>query len=141
VILVVDDDETYELLMPRLFEKANTTVVFRFVGDGELAIDYLSGSGKYSDRASFPFPKLVLLDLRMPRVNGFEVLEWKLHQPHLASVPIVVWSSSNLPADMEKAAALGAADYLVKPVVGKELIETVERIYKHLVRAREMGLR
>jgi CheY-like chemotaxis protein len=122
--------------LPKLFDKARSPVTFRFVYDGEQATDYLSGNGKYSDRSQHPFPKLVLLDLRMPRVDGFEFLEWKRKQPHLAELPVVVWSSSDLPSDMEKAAALGASDYIVKPVIGHGLIEALERIYKKLTEAR-----
>jgi CheY-like chemotaxis protein len=136
VILVVDDDDAYELLMPRLFDKANSPVTFRFVYDGEQAIDYLSGNGNYSNRVEFPLPRLVLLDLRMPRINGFEVLEWKQKQRQLLLLPVVVWSSSELQSDMERAAALGAADYIVKPVVGHDLIVAIERIYKRLTEAR-----
>ncbi len=136
MILVVDDDEAYELILPRLFEKVNSSVSFRFVRDGVQAIDYLTGTGEFSDRNKYPHPKLVLLDIKMPRVDGFEVLEWKRKQPHLAALPVVVWSSSELPADIEKAIALGASDYIVKPMFGHGLIEMIDRIYKTLTEAR-----
>lgn len=136
MILVVDDDEAYELILPRLFEKVDSPVSFRFVCDGVEAIDYLTGTEKFSDRNKYPLPKLVLLDIKMPRVDGFEVLEWKRKQPHLAALPVVVWSSSELPADIEKAMALGASDYIVKPMFGHGLIEMIDRIYKTLTEAR-----
>jgi len=75
MILVVDDDEACEVLLPLLFNKANSKVGLRFVTDGEQAMDYLNGNGKFSDRAQFPLPKMILLDLKMPKVNGFEFLE------------------------------------------------------------------
>ena len=136
MILVVDDDDTYELLMPRLFQELEAPPAFRFVRDGEQGIDYLSGNGAYADRSQNPFPKMVLLDLRMPRVNGFEVLEWKRQQPDLAHIPVVVWSSSPLLQDREKAASLGAVDYIVKPIIGRDLVEAIERIYRTLTEAR-----
>ncbi len=136
MILVVDDDEAYELILPRLFEKVDSPVSFRFVRDGVQAIDYLTGTGEFSDRNKYPLPKLVLLDIKMPRVDGFEVLEWKRKQPHLAALPVVVWSSSELPTDIEKAIALGASDYIIKPMFGHGLIEMIDRIYKTLTKAR-----
>jgi CheY-like chemotaxis protein len=136
MILVVDDDDAYELLLPRLFDKANSPVSFRFVFDGEQAMDYLHGKGKFSDRAQFPLPKMILLDLRMPKINGFEFLQWKREQPILNHLPVVVWSSSDLQYDKEKAAELGAVDYVVKPIIGHGLIEAIERIYKQLTEAR-----
>lgn len=140
MILVVDDDDAYELLLPRLFDKANSPVSFRFVFDGAQAIDYLSGRGKFSDRTQFPLPKMILLDLRMPKVNGFEFLEWKREQPTLSQLPVVVWSSSELEYDKAKAAELGAVDYIVKPVVGHGLLQALERIYKRLTEARAKAM-
>jgi CheY-like chemotaxis protein len=141
MILVVDDDDAYELLMPRLFKVSNSEACFQFLGDGEQAIHYLTGEGKYADRSQFPFPKIVLLDLRMPRINGFEFLEWKRNQPQFSELPVVVWSSSELPEDMERARSLGAIDYIVKPAVGHELVEAIERIYGHLKKARGTKMR
>ena len=133
---MVDDDEAFEMLLPRLIQEANSPVSFRFVYDGEEAINYLSGIGEFADREKHPFPKMVLLDLKMPKVNGFEVLEWKQKQPHLAALPVVVWSSSDLPIDKERAATLGASDYIVKPMFGHGLVEAIDRIYKSLTEAR-----
>jgi CheY-like chemotaxis protein len=136
MILVVDDDEACEVLLPLLFNKANSKVGLRFVTDGEQAMHYLNGNGKFSDRAQFPLPKMILLDLKMPKVNGFEFLEWKQTQPGFEHLPVVVWSSSDLQTDMDKAAKLGALDYVVKPVFGRGLTEAIERIYKRLTEAR-----
>jgi CheY-like chemotaxis protein len=136
MILVVDDDDAYELLLPRLFDKANSPVSFRFVFDGEQAMDYLNGKGKFSDRTQFPLPKMILLDLRMPKINGFEFLQWKREQSIFNNLPVVVWSSSDLQYDKDKAAELGAVDYIGKPIFGHGLTEMLERIYKRLTEAR-----
>jgi CheY-like chemotaxis protein len=106
-------------------KKAGVPFSIRLVGDGEQAIEYLSGEGKYTDRATYPFPKAILLDLKMPRRNGFEVLEWKEQQPELKSLPVVVWSSSNLEQDRRRALVLGAANYLCKPADYDGLIEII----------------
>ncbi len=134
MILVVDDDDAYELLLPHLFDRANSSVTFRFVFDGEQAMDYISGKGKFSDRTQFPLPKMILLDLRMPKVNGFEFLEWRLKQS--IKFPVVVWSSSELEYDKARALELGAVEYIVKPVIGHALMYALERIYKRLTEAR-----
>jgi CheY-like chemotaxis protein len=120
----VDDDDSYAVLLPRMLEKAEVRISLCFVGDGEQAIQYLSGDGKYTDRILFPFPALVLLDLRMPRVNGFEFLEWKNRNGELKSLPVAVWSSSELREDQEKARSLGALYYIVKPI-GSELLSRI----------------
>jgi len=136
MILVVDDDDAYELMLPRLFDKTNWQVSLRFVFDGAEAMEYLNGSGKFSNRAEYPIPKMILLDLRMPKVNGFEFLEWKRSQSALNHLPVVVWSSSDLEEDKAKAAELGAVDYVVKPIFGNGLIQALERIYTRLTEAR-----
>jgi CheY-like chemotaxis protein len=136
MILVVDDDDAFEMLLPRLFDKANSAVTLRFVFDGEQAIEYLTGSGKFSDRVQYPFPRMILLDLKMPKINGFEFLEWKRNHASLIHIPVVVWSSSDFESDKEKAAKLGAVDYVVKPIFGHGLIEALELIYKRLTEAR-----
>jgi CheY-like chemotaxis protein len=87
------------------------------VTDGQEAIQYLSGEGKYSDRRAYPLPKLIVMDIKMPRVSGFEVLEWvKGDNKPLRRIPIVIVSSSGNPADVNRAYELGANAYMVKPV-------------------------
>jgi len=89
--------------------------------DGEQALDYLRGEGVFSDRAEHPLPALVFLDLKLPYVHGFEVLAWIRAQPALATLPVLVLTSSPEVRDRERALALGAKDYLVKPPT-KEMI-------------------
>ena len=85
------------------------------VGDGQECVDYLSGAGKFADRTLHPLPTLLLLDLKMPLMDGFEVLTWLKTRPDLKDLPTVVLSSSSSDVDIQKARALGARDYFVKP--------------------------
>lgn len=128
VILLVDDDADFTLLVQNAFAKAWPTAALRCLRDGAEAIQYLLGHDQFSDREQFPMPSLMLLDLKMPRVNGFEVLEWKQEAPELTSLPVVVWSSSSLPEDVHHACALGAVAYLVKPMALHDYIGIVERL-------------
>ena len=98
------------------------------VKDGEEAIEYLQGAGKYADREKFPLPNMLLLDLKMPRKNGFEVIQWVRLQPELKRLPIVVLSSSRENPDINRAYELGANIYLVKPVKLESLVEMVDAL-------------
>jgi CheY-like chemotaxis protein len=114
-ILIAEDQETDAYLMKWAFKKVGLEHNFAHVIDGQQTVDYLSGTAPYSDRDKFPFPDLLLLDLKMPRLTGFDVLSWLKANPSLNRFPVVVLTSSDLPADIQKAQELGAADYRVKP--------------------------
>jgi CheY-like chemotaxis protein len=122
-ILLVEDDPNDVLLMQRAFEKARLANPLRIVRDGEEAIDYLAGEGIYSDREKYPIPLLVLLDLKMPKRSGFEVLAWLRSQEYLSSLPVVVLTSSEEVPDVAKAYRLGANSYLVKPAQLDDLVQ------------------
>lgn len=114
-ILLVEDSEDDVFFALRAFEAAAAVAPILRVEDGRRAIDYLSGKGQFADRAKFPFPHLVLLDIKMPFVTGFEVLQWIREQSSYPKLPVVMFTSSNQESDIEKAYALGANAYLVKP--------------------------
>ena len=116
VILVAEDDEDYVVLIRQVFAKAHIPNPIHVVWNGEEAISYLKGQGKYSNREEFPLPDIFLLDLKMPRVNGFEVLKWVRAQPSLASLRILVLTSSDEIRDVNEAYQLGANSFLVKPL-------------------------
>jgi CheY-like chemotaxis protein len=126
-ILLVEDDPNDVLLIQRAFQKAGLRDMLRVVRDGEQAVEYLSGRGQYADREHYPFPFLLLLDLKMPGVDGFEVLEWIRSQKTLRRLLVVVLTSSNLQADVDRAYELGANSYLVKPVEFGEMVNMVQR--------------
>src|SRR5436190_5703740 len=128
VVLIVDDDDCYEILLPRILRNAQRRASVQFVHDGEEARRYLSGDGEYSDRDRFPFPTVVLLDLNMPRVNGFELLEWKREHPELRSLPVAVWSSSRLPEEVAKAKSLGALSFIEKPFESEKIPDVFKEL-------------
>ena len=128
VILVVEDNADDVLLIQRAFDKAKLANPLHFVDNGEKAIHYLSGTGPYADRSSYPLPTMVLLDLKLPRRSGFEVLEWVRQHPLLKVLPVVVLTSSKEAADVQRAYALGANTYLAKPVALDGLMEMVRTL-------------
>jgi CheY-like chemotaxis protein len=112
-ILVAEDDPNDQFLIQRELKKLVLPVQVRFVNDGEQTIDYLSGVDKPG--CPFPKPDLMFLDLKMPRLNGFELLEWMRKDGRCGRILTVVVSSSSLQHDIDKAYDLGANAYLVKP--------------------------
>src|SRR5437667_6307456 len=126
-ILLAEDDENDVALLERAFQKAGLRNVLKLVRNGEQAIDYLSGRGMYANRERFPLPFLLLLDLKMPGADGFEVLQWVRAEPELKRLLIVVLTSSKLQADVDRAYELGANSYLVKPVGFEEMVNLIKR--------------
>ena len=114
-LLVVDDDDCASLLVSTVFARAGLVQPLQFARDGVEAIAYLSGEGIYADRAQFPLPTAMLLDLNMPRKNGFEVLQWLRQQPALKRLHVYVLSASSQQEDIQRCYNLGANAYLVKP--------------------------
>lgn len=129
-ILVAEDDSTDAYFFQRAFNRADIPVTLHFVRDGKEVLDYLQGEGQFADRAAHPLPQLLLLDLKMPRLDGFEVLEWVQKQPDFSGLQLVIFSSSDEPKDINRAYGLGANWYLVKPHSMEELNALVGRFKK-----------
>ena len=127
-VLVVEDDSTDALMIRRAFKKANLVNPLHLVDNGDAAVEYLSGKPPYDDRARHPLPSLVLLDLKLPRRSGLEVLAWLRQQPGLRRIPVVVLTSSTETSDVRKAYDLGCNSYLVKPVHFDGLLDAVKAI-------------
>lgn len=125
-ILYVDDDENDALLLRHALRCAKLPFKVQVVNDPENASAYLSGQGIYCDRKLYPMPALVLLDLKMPRMNGLEVLEWIRNQPFLKRLVVVVFTASNQAVEVNRAYEMGANSYLVKPVELESLVEIVK---------------
>ena len=124
-ILLVDDSENDLILMRRAFQKAEFNNPLREVRNGEEAIAYLKGEGVYDDRDQFPIPVVMLLDLNMPRLNGFEVLAWVQTQPALKHLSIIILTASLRMEDVERAYDLGAHSFLVKPPSLEKLVAMI----------------
>lgn len=116
VVLIVEDNPDDVELMQLAFEKAKAPCSLIPLCDGTEAVKYLSGDGKYTDRNKFPMPLLVLLDLNMPKMNGFEVLGW-IQKHGKSTFPLVIaLSYSHLESDIRRAYELGVSAYIAKPV-------------------------
>jgi CheY-like chemotaxis protein len=114
-ILIAEDDDNDFWFFELAFKKTAGSMSLVRVNDGVEAIDYLSRERDDADRRKRPNPDLIVLDLNMPRMDGFDVLEWLQKHPQLRSMPAIVLSSSEEEADIERAFQLGANSYLVKP--------------------------
>jgi CheY-like chemotaxis protein len=127
-VLHVEDEPSDRLIVSLSFQKAAPNVKLHAVVNGEEAISYLSGTGIYANRDAYPLPQLVLLDLKLPRKSGLEVLEWIRSRPEFATLPVFMLTSSQESTDLDRAYALGANSYLVKSVDLKEMREIVKGI-------------
>src|SRR2546423_7071998 len=116
VILIAEDLEDDILLIQRALRKAQVLNPVQVVHNGEEVIAYLKGEGKFANRAEYPLPGLLLLDLKMPRMDGFEVLRWIREDPNLRALRVIVLTSSAEMRDVNEAYELGANSFLVKPM-------------------------
>ena len=140
-VLHVEDDPNDVLLFQHACQKAGVALNLRVVADGAEAIAYLRGTDGFADRQQHPLPRLVLLDLKMPRVNGFEVLAWIRKEKSFRSLPVVVLSSSNHAVDVQRAYDVGANSYLVKPVDFNSLVALAGNVHQYWLTLNEWPCR
>lgn len=114
-VLLVEDDENDVVLIRRALQKGGIDAPMHVASDGDQAVEYFTGTGKYRDAAAYPLPAVVLLDLRLPKRSGLEVLEWLKSHECFALLPVVVFTNSTEDTDVRQAYALGANSYLKKP--------------------------
>ena len=137
-ILLVEDDPADVRLIQRAFKKLNTDVPMVRLTNGDDAVDYLAGKEPYENRSSHPFPSIVLLDIKLPRRSGFEVLEWVRAQGSaLRRMPVVMLTSSRHSADVNRAYDLGANSYLTKPETLSELEHLASRFHLYWLNLNE----
>jgi len=129
IILLAEDDENHVFLIRRAFKKANLLNPLYVVRDGEETIAYLQGEGQFANRDEYPLPTLLLLDLKMPRKDGFQVLEWIRKDPNLRRLRVVVLTSSEEIRDVNRAYELGANSFLVKPMDMQEFMRLTDAIH------------
>jgi CheY-like chemotaxis protein len=122
-LLLVEDNEDDVFLMKRALKGARVSNPLNVVEDGQEAVDYLAGTGKFADRANYPLPAVVFLDLKLPFISGHDVLAWIRRQKDLDSLVVIVLTSSNEASDLSRCYALGANSYVVKPPTPDQLQE------------------
>lgn len=127
VILLVEDNEDDVFLTEQALKKLKCENPVRVVGDGDQAVNYLSGEGEFADREKFPFPRLVLLDLKLPYRSGLDILAWMREHGNLPRPFVAVLTGSNEPSDLRKAYELGCNTYLVKPPTPQMIYDIIKQ--------------
>ncbi|HZM03818.1 MAG TPA: response regulator [Candidatus Saccharimonadales bacterium] len=130
IILLVEDSPDDVFFFHRAVTKSKVAATTHVAIDGVEAINYLQNQGRFADRAAFPQPDIIFLDLKLPHLNGFEVLEWIGRQPQRPAAPVIILTSSSEPEDRERAETLGAALFLTKPPLPEQLSEILGKINK-----------
>jgi CheY-like chemotaxis protein len=138
-ILVVEDSADDFFFLERSFKLAEVPNELRHADDGQRALDYLQGTGLFADREANPLPSLILLDLKLPLMHGFEVLSWIRKQPALKHIVIIVLTSSSEERDVARAYELGANAFLVKPTSIDTLTEIVRSLEFFWLRHNKFG--
>jgi CheY-like chemotaxis protein len=127
VILLVEDDEDDLFLAKRVIATTGVKSRVLVLRDGQEAVNYLNGTGQFAEREQFPFPSLILLDLKLPYRSGLEILAWMREQGMLARTIVAVLTGSNEPTDLKNAYDLGASTYLVKPLTSQMIYDLAEQ--------------
>ena len=129
-ILLAEDDKNDIFLMRRAFDSAGYLNPLCVVHNGQEVVDFLEGAGQFSQRDKFPLPGLVLLDLKMPLMDGFDVLAWLRAHPQFDTLPVVVLTASKLEDDVHKSRELGVYDYRIKPHAFEDLVRLLDDVRK-----------
>jgi CheY-like chemotaxis protein len=132
-VLLIEDSLGDQELIVKAFKECDSDYSIQIVNDGLEAIAYFMGEGKYSDRQRYPYPSYVITDLKMPKSDGFEVLEHLKANPSWAIIPTVVLSASKDEDDIRTAYLLGASSYHVKPIKFKELLEQIKILHEYWI--------
>ncbi len=130
-VLLVEDNGDDIFVMKMACQRSGIPHQLNIVEDGDLAVEYLAGNGKFKDRTAYPFPDVVFLDIRMPKRDGHEVLRWIREQPHLKNLPVVMLTGSVQPSDVNRAFELGVTSYLKKIPCPAEFGQAVRIILKY----------
>ena len=133
IVLYVENEENDVLFMRRAFKREGLEDRLRVVASGREAIGYLTGQALHANRELYPFPVLLLLDLNLPAMSGFELLAWLRRQAQLPlrDLPVVIFSSSARPEDRKRAHELGANEYLQKPTSGAQFLLVAQELRRN----------
>ncbi len=129
-ILLADDDTDDQFMLKEAFSSLNSDTEIVTVENGEELLDYLNLKGKYNN-ASLPIPKIILLDLNMPKIDGRQCLKVIKANPDFSKIPIIIFSTSNNPEDISQSYELGANSYIIKPYSYNELVGIIDIINKY----------
>jgi CheY-like chemotaxis protein len=132
-ILLIEDDAADASLLIRAFKRSGVANPIRHLRDGEEALAYFEGIGDLADRDKNPLPILILLDLKLPRMSGLELLQWMRPRRHLRRLPVVILTGERDPTYMEAAYDLGANSYLIKSPKEEDVLGLVELIQKYWI--------
>ena len=127
-ILLVEDDDGHARLLEKNLRRGGVVNHLARVADGQEAVDYVSRKGRYQDAVRYPFPGVVLLDVRMPRLDGFEVLAYLKRDPELMKIPVIMLTSTDNQNEINRAVRDGANGYVVKPVSIESFIDRVVKL-------------
>ena len=131
MILIVDDDENDIFFVKRAFTEINIHCAFQVLKNGQEVVDYLSGHGPYANREQHPLPMMILMDLKMPIMDGFQVLAWLRGRAGIKVIPTIVFSSSDLPTDITRAYELGANSFMTKSVTYDGLLLKLQTLSQY----------
>lgn len=130
-ILIAEDDENDAIILERALRKVGIENPFRFCRDGTEVIEYLRGVGQYQDRKQFPFPRVLITDLKMPKMGGLEVLKWLHQHTECNVIPKIVFTASKQESDIQEAYKWGANSYLVKPGGYDRLTQMLKMVFDY----------
>ncbi len=130
-ILIVDDDENDIFFAKRAFTEINVHCTFQMLKNGQEVVDYLAGLGDFANRDKYPLPMMILMDLKMPVMDGFQVLAWLRGRPGIKVIPTIVFSSSDLPNDITRAYELGANSFMTKSVTYDGLLTKLQTLSQY----------
>jgi CheY-like chemotaxis protein len=130
-ILIVDDDENDIFFVKRAFTDINVHCTFQVMKNGQDVVDYLGGAGEFADRQKYPLPMMILMDLKMPIMDGFQVLSWLRACDGIKVIPTIVFSSSDLPQDITRAYELGANSFMTKSVTYDGLLLKLQTLSQY----------
>jgi two-component system, response regulator len=137
-ILLVEDNAIDARITLKAFEAAEMKNKVFIAEDGQMGLDWIYGRGKYSDRDLYPLPDLILLDINLPKVNGFDVLVNLKNNNDYKQIPVIMLTASELEVDMVKSYRSGAASYINKPVNPEDFLKAVEKFNHYWIKINKL---